>query len=101
MIHSAREPPWRCGASLFWRLLQPDVHAGGVPVVGFVKYIHAAVAIEVRDAGFVEAVAGGENGFAKMALAVAVKDECLGVGVVGLRLSFRTFGHFSGEDVEV
>src|SRR4051794_1836544 len=51
----------------FTPALEPDVHARGVPVVGFAQDVHGSVAIEVSDTGFVEAHAGDELGFAEVA----------------------------------
>src|SRR5579859_2963481 len=48
--------------SLRVRFLQPDVDARGVPVVGLVEDVHAAVAVQVGDAGFVKADALREFG---------------------------------------
>src|SRR5207248_2887357 len=62
--------------------LQPNVDSRGVPVIGFVEDVHEAVAVEVGDAGFVEADAGREFGFAKGADAVAAVGDDLGMSGV-------------------
>src|SRR6266567_8501872 len=55
-------------------VLQPDIDARRLPVVRLVEDVHIAVPVEVGNARFVEAHAGRQFGFSKVAPAVAVEN---------------------------
>jgi hypothetical protein len=88
-------------AHLAGTTLKPDVDAGRIPGVGMLENIEIAVAIEVGNFAVVPSLAPGEQGSAKGAFAVTVKDPGGCVRIVE-RVSFaRPFALLGGEDVEV
>src|SRR4051794_12748487 len=105
--HMPRYPSSRLGWGLPARsrprgpLVEPDVDPRGLPVVGLAQDVGPAVAVQIGDAGLVEAHARLEDRLAEVAPAVAVEDERLGPGVVGVRPPLGPLGHFGDEDVEV
>src|SRR5208337_5247447 len=82
-------------------LVDPDIDARRLPVVGLVQDVEIAVAVKVGDPGFVKIDSLGEYAGPKVSLAIAVKNPGRGVGVVGLCLLFPPLGHLGGEDVKI
>jgi len=82
-------------------LVDPDIDARRLPVVGLVQDVEIAVAVKVGDPGIVKIDSLGEYAGPKVSLAIAVKNLGRGVGVVGLCLLFPPLGHLGGEDVKI
>src|SRR5881394_3266996 len=82
-------------------VVQPHIDTGRFPGVRFVEDIEVAIAVEVGEFALVETVTSREDCFAKAALAVAVKNPCLGLWIIRVGSLFGPLRHFSSKNVEM